>query len=451
MTPDATPARHRARTWRTPIALLVALLALAGCQTLKELSPEARREAEITARLQQLQAQNMRFADEYVSRLVQAGRSTEASLTDPEQRFLVSGWLLAQANTVYIDASGENAVIGTVDLIALATLSRMVMEDWAREQAPMQAAPLVAVHRELEASAWQLADQVLNPKQQDDLRRVLTEWRAKNPDVRNAPFIRFKEFATLNPGSGDGQRKVNLPGSLMGIVGLDPMAGIDPAVRQIEQSRLLAERAVFYAQRVPILIDLQLDRSLNRLAAGPGSQKLQRQGASLTDSAARFASVAEALPGTLASEREALIEQMSSMLTQQEATLTPMLAELRSALEAGHVAATSVDAAVRSIDAMVGRFEHKPGEPRGRPFDVTEYGRAAADIAQAADRLQVLLASADTKAPQFARAFASGAAEGRALVDYLFVRVAWLIALFCVGLLATLLLYRWLAPRIART
>lgn len=451
MTPDATPARRNGRPWRALVGLVLALVVLVGCQTLQELSPEARREAEITARAQRLQAQNMRFADEYVSRLVQAGRQTEASLTDPELRYLVSGWLLAQANTAYIDASGENAIVSAVDLVALATLSRMVVEDWAREQIPLQGAPLVAAHRDLEASAWQLAGEVLNPTQQEDLRRMLAEWRARNPEVRNAPFIRFKEFATLNAVPGNEQRKVHMPGSLMGIVGLDPMAGLDPAVRQIEQSRLLAERAVFYAQRVPVLIDLQLDRSLNRLAAGPESLKLQRQSASLTDSAARFAAVAEALPGTLASEREALIDQMSSMLTQQEATLTPMLVELRGALEAGHVAATSVDAAVKSIDAMVGRFEHKPGEPRGRPFDVTEYGRAATDIAQAADRLQALLTSAGTQAPQVSTAFAAGAAEGRALVDYLFVRVAWLIALFCAGLLVTLLLYRWLAPRIART
>jgi hypothetical protein len=431
--------------------LLVVALALAGCQTFKDLSPEKRREAEITARAQRLQAQNMRFADEYVSRLVQAGRKTEASLSDPEQRFLLSGWLLAQANTVYIDASGENAIVGTIDLIALATLSRMVMESWARDQPPIQAGPLVEVHRDLETSAWQLAGEVLNPAQQEDLRRVLVDWRARNPDVRNAPFIRFKEFATLQAASGNDKRKVHLPGSLMGLIGLDPMAGIDPAVRQIEQSRLLAERAVFYAQRVPVLIDLQLDRSLNRLAAGPESLKLQRQSASLTDSAARFAAVAESLPGTLSSEREALIDQMSAMLTQQEATLTPMLVELRGALEAGHVAATSVDAAVKSIDAMVGRFEHEPGEPRGRPFDVTEYGRAATDIARAADRLQALLTSAGTQGPQVTTALATGAAEGRALIDYLFVRVAWLIALFCGGLLATLLLYRWLAPRMTRT
>ena len=39
-------------------------------------------------------------------------------------------------------------------------------------------------------------------------------------------------------------------------------------------------------------------------------------------------------------------------------------------------------------------------------------------------------------------------AKGRSLIDYLFVRAAWLIALLLGGLLAVLLAYRWLAPRI---
>jgi hypothetical protein len=242
-----------------------------------------------------------------------------------------------------------------------------------------------------------------------------------------------------------------LPSSLMGVVGLDPMAGLDPAVRQVEQSRLLAERAVFYAQRVPILMDLQLDRSLNRVASGPGSQKLLQQSASLTTSAARFASAAETLPDTFAQEREALIGQLSEMLTAQQATLTPMLLELRGALEAGNTTATSVDQAVRSIDTLVARFEKRPGEPRGKPFDVNEYTQAAAEITRAAGELQLLLGSVGTQAPQVGNALEAGATQGRALVDYFFVRVAWLIALLCTGLLATLLLYRWLSLRIRTT
>ena len=447
---DSSAGPHRAWRWRASLALLVACLALVGCQTLHDLSPEARREEEVAARQRQLQARNMRFADEYVSLLIRATREAENTLTDPQSRYRLSGWLLGQANTAYIDASGENAVVGAIDLVTLATLSRMVMEDTAPKLMPDQAAQLIAVHRDLEAQAWQLASVVLNPTQQDDLRKLLVDWRARNPDVQTAPFVRFQEFVALGPATNEPHRKSLLPSSLMGIVGLDPMAGLDPAVRQVEQSRLLAERAVFYAQRVPVIIDLQLDRSLNRLAAGPESLRLQRQTASLTDSAARFAASAESLPDDFAREREALLTQVSAMLDAQAATLTPMLLELRTALEAGHATATSVDEAVRSIDALVARFERKPGEPSGKPFDISEYTQAATEITRAANELQRLLGSLGAQAPQVGRAFETGAAQGRSLVDYLFVRVAWLIGLLCLGLLATLLFYRWLAPRIAR-
>jgi len=442
---------QRTRPWLAPLALLSAVLALTACQTLHDLSPKARKEEALSAELLRLQARNMRFADEYVGRLIRALRDAETEAADPEQRYMLSGWLLAQANSAYIDASGENAVISSLDLVALATLSRMVVEATAPEQLPVHAAELIAVHRELEVQAWQLASEIMTPAQQADLRRLLVDWQAQNPGIQNAPFIRFREFVTLMPSPSAQHKKSIMPSSLMGLVGLDPMAGLDPAVRQVEQSRLLAERAVFYAQRVPVLIDLQLDRSVNRLAIGPESIRFQQQTASLTSSAARLSAAAEALPEAFAQERGALIDQLSAMLTAQQATLTPMLLELRGSLEAGNTMATSVDQAVRSIDTLVARFARKPGEPPGKPFDVNEYTMAAAEITRAAGELQRLLGTAGTQAPQVGSVLEAGAASGRALVDYFFLRVAWLIALLCGGLLATLLLYRWLAPRVRST
>jgi hypothetical protein len=433
------------------LAVGVAVLSLAGCGTIRGLFPENRKEGTTATRLLQLQARNMRYADLYVGTLLEATRRLEMAEPDPQQRYALSGWLLANANTAYSDATAENAVVGCLDLVTLATLSRMIAEQIGPTNFPDQAAALLAAHRELEAAAWELAADILTPAQQSDLRRLLIDWRDKHPDSQIAPFVRFQEFASVAPSQQIGQNKVTMPSSLMGLVGLDPMAGLDPAVRQVEQSRLLAERALYYAQRVPILIDLQLDRSLNRLAAGPESRQLQQQATSLTSSAERFAAVAEAFPATISAEREALVRQLNDTLNMQAATLRPMLVEMRGTLEAGSAAAASVDQATRSIDALVARFAKKPGEPNtGRPFDVTEYTQAATQIASAATVLDQLLGSAGTQAPRFGAAFEAGAAQGRSLVDYFFVRVALLIVLLCLGLLATLLLYRRLAPR-ART
>lgn len=434
---------------RFPAALMLSTtLLVAGCGTIQGLFPEDRKEEEQAARLLQLQSRNMRFADMYVGSLIENTHRLELAAADPLLRYRISGWLLAEANAAYAYASAENAIAGTLDLITLATISRMVVEDGGTEQFRDQADELLAVQRDLEALAWQLADGVLTPQQQDDLRRLLADWRVRHPEATNAPFVRFQEFAAVGTSGGANKGKLTLPSSLISLVGLDPMAGLDPAVRQVEQSRLLAERALYYAQRIPVIMDLQLDRSVNRLAAGPESQRLQANAASLTDSAARFAAVAEALPATIASEREALIEQLNQTLVAQAETLRPLLAEMRGTLEAGSVAAQQVDAATRSLDAFVARFERKPGEPPGKPFDVTEYGRAAADIGRAANELRVLLDATGSAAPKLGAALGAGASQGRELVDYFFVRVAWLIGLLCAGLLATLLLYRRLAPRV---
>jgi hypothetical protein len=446
-TQRAAPRRPSVRI-AYALAVVTAALALAGCQTIRGLFPASKEEQQAAARLVELQARNMRFADMYVGTLIVGTRQLDMAAGDPEQRYSISGWVLAEANAAYSNASADNAILGCLDLVTLATLSRMTVEEIGPRRFPMHASSILATHRELEAAAWELAAGILTPTQQSDLRRVLADWHDKHPDSETAPFVRFQEFVSETTTTG-GKSKVTMPSSLMGLVGLDPMAGLDPAVRQVEQSRLLAERALYYAQRVPIIFDLQLDRSVNRLAAGPESQKLQRQAESLTSSAERFAAVAEALPATLSAEREALIRQLNDTLSMQAATLRPLLAEMRGTLEAGSAAAAAVDQATRSIDALTARFAKKPGEPdTGRPFDVTEYTRAAAEIARAATVLDQLAGSVATQSPRLGAAFDAGAARGRSLVDYFFVRVALLIVLLCLGLLATLLLYRRLAPRV---
>ena len=431
------------------VLLAVALAAVAGCQSLEDLSPRARKQAETSAKLLQQQAQNMRFADHYVSSLIEVVHREEFVLGDAAQRYALSGWMLAQANTAYISASGDNSLIGCLDLIALATLSRMAIEDAGPRRFPAAAPTLLAVHRTLETEAWRLSDGVLTPTQQSDLRVLLEQWHTQNAGADMAPFMRFQEFVRLAPTQRASTGR-SMPSSLIGLVGLDPMAGLDPAVRQVEQTRLLAERAIYYAQRMPILMDLQLDRSLNRMAVGPEAQRLQQQAASLTSSAERFAAVAEALPADVAREREAFMRQAAELLNAQAGTLTPMLLELRAALEAGHTTAVSVDQAVRSIDALVAlaKAPPPPGQPPGRPFDITEYTQAATEISRAANELNSLLGSLGTRSPELGTAVGASIAQGRTLVDYLFVRAAWLIAMLLGGLLAVLLLYRWLAPRI---
>jgi len=82
-----------------------------------------------------------------------------------------------------------------------------------------------------------------------------------------------------------------------------------------------------------------------------------------------------------------------------------------------------------------------------RPFDITEYTQAADGITRAAVELQQLIGSVDAQAPQLGATLEASVAKGRSLIDYLFVRAAWLIALLLAACSSSCR-YRRLAPRI---
>jgi len=416
------------------------------------MKPSSRAAEKEKAELQRIQARNMRFADEYVGRLSDATRRVEGTMTDPKLRLILAGWLLDQANSAYIVAAGENPKLSSLDLLTLATLSRMVTEDSVAQKLPTPAAKLLPVQRQMEQEAWQLAGPLLSPSQQASVRELFAKWAEQNPGVGKVAFVRFQDFVT-DVQVQSGRDPETFAGGLLGVIGIDPLSGLDPAVRQVEQTRLVAERAIFYAQRMPVLLDLQLEAALSRVAATPETQQLLRETSSFTNSAQRFTTVAAGLPDAFAREREALIGQLSTELTRQQATLLPLLTELRTALEAGDTTATSVNQAVRSIDALVARIKTPPpgaAQAPGKPFDITQYTQTAQEITRAANQLQQLLTSAGGQTQSLDAALDAARKSSQTLVDHLFVRIAELIGLFLAGILITALAYRWLAVRLAR-
>lgn len=82
----------------------------------------------------------------------------------------------------------------------------------------------------------------------------------ENPGLDSAAFVRFTDVAGL----GLGQKEAGVSPGLFGIFSLDLLEVVDPAVREFEQTRVLAERAMYYTQRVPILIDLQMTAATAR-------------------------------------------------------------------------------------------------------------------------------------------------------------------------------------------
>jgi len=204
------------------------------------------------------------------------------------------------------------------------------------------------VHRELEAEAWKLAADFLTPTQQADLRPRAARLAGTAHGRRDGSIPAFREFVNVMPSKTRSRPRPS--SSLIGLVASIPMPASIPAVRQVEQSRLARRAGHLLRAARAVHHDLQLDRSLNRIAVDPDTARCWHRPAASARRRA-FRRGGEALPDEFSKERGALIRQLSELLSNQQAILLPMLVELRAALEAGNLTADLGGRSRRSIDA----------------------------------------------------------------------------------------------------
>jgi hypothetical protein len=434
-------------TLRRLLILIVVATTVTGCGLWSKVTGEERRAEQQAQQRSEIQQTCQRFADGFAGQVLESVGPLMKQATDVAIVDQLSYWQITQLNSAYTIATGPSPVLCQLDFVVLATLSRMVVEDTLAGLDDDLLGSLTAVYRELEREAWANAATVLTAAQLEELRRLIEDWRVRNPKVTLVVFVHFAEFAEA---AGLSAEATGAPGSLFGLLGLDPLSGLDPAVKQIEQTRLLAERAIYYMQRMPYLLDLQTHRVVLQATLAP---EVKRANASLeraTLAMETYAEIGTGLPDAIAREREALIEQLSGEMLRQEAELRDLLADLQATLATGSETAVAVNAAVDSLDRLVARFPRRePGTaPAGRPFDIAEYTAAAAEFAGTARQLTALLEALGREGTPVAAAVADGAEAGRALVDYLFWRALLLGGLLIAGGFAASLAYRAVAARI---
>jgi hypothetical protein len=278
----------------------------------------------------------------------------------------------------------------------------------------------------------------------NELDSIMKDWRERNPNIRYVSYVHFADFAKSIGRGGPGDAG---QGGLFQLLGLDPLANLDPAVREITQSRQLAERAIYYAQRVPNLLDMQVELLTNRVVAMPETRRVLEDASRLGGLAASAGRQIDDLPALVAREREAAIRQVMDSVNIQSAQMSKLANELRAALDAGTATSNSLGTTIRSADQLVARFDKPkpPGaaaEPPGRPFDITEYTAAAAGIAHTADELQQLIAALERGAPAVAQSADRTASNLQAVIDHVLWRATLLGLLLIAGGFGSALAYR---------
>ena len=407
-----------------------------------------------------LQAVVMREADQYAAMVAQAADDFHTKVGTPEARIMAQHWKLQQATAAFVNAAGENPALNAIDMVVLATVSRMVVQDyWVGEKFGAAAQPLLDTQGQLETNTWAVADTVLTPEQRGQLHALIQQWRAANPSQRNVGAARFSDLVKLMTTAGQQSKGLS---SLFSLAMVNPLSGLDPAVRAVEQARQTATRALYYVERAPQLWSWQAELLTYQLADQPESRQVLSNVDVVADSTRTFAKTAERLPGLIREEREAAINQLLAgvanersnilaTLNTQEAQLRELLPQVRQTLTAGSDMANSVNSAVKSLDAFV-RYvsppdtNSTPAATNSQPFNVLDYGTAAAQVGAMARELNTLLTSANQSAPEVARLSQQAGADAKEVVNYAF-RLG-LVLIVALGIGAVLVV--WTCRRLGR-
>jgi hypothetical protein len=439
------------------LCLLIALLGMlgAGCRLVQHLANAPGQAvhavtpggaANPAADPVEVQQRLMRFSDEYLVSMVYSldklRRGTNS--LDPDE--LLKWKILLGTETCSI-ASGPNAVANLLDMTIFVTVTRRGLEDyWQPKVFGESALPLLNTSRNAETNIWQFTGQVLTPQQLTELQKGLDVWFRQNPLPENVLAARAVGFASEVGKANHVEESKS--GSVFSLLMIDPLAGMDPAVREIAQTRMLAERALYVRQKMPTLLRWQTELlSINTIQM-PAVQQLVTNSTQLADSVARFATLAEKLPDQVGAERAEILKALQS----QEKDVTSLMAS-------GTEMSISLNTTLETFDALMKRFgvgetnNAGPAPTNAEPFRIQDYTQTAAQLEAAARRLTELLITLDqtlgstnlaSLAAQASPVIQQAQTGGKEIVDYAFWKGVLLVA---VVLLAALI-YRFLATRL---
>jgi hypothetical protein len=403
-----------------------------------------------------LQEKLLRFADDFFVRVTldpdRLRRGTNA--LDPAE---VLQWKIRLGTETCSIASGPNAVADLLDMTVFVTVLRADLEEhWQPKVFGDSAQPMLESCRNAETDIWRLTGTVLKPEQQPELRQAIGAWRRQNPDPGNMLAARALGFASEVAQAN--QATTAKPGSVFDLLQVDPLSGLDPALREIARTRLFAERALFVTQKMPMLLRWQTELLTVNAVKLPAVQQLVTNSTEIAASVERFARVAEQLPGQVSTEREEILKALQS----QEKNLTPLVNEVRQTLTAGSQMSTSLNTTITTFDALMKRFgvgetnNASPPSTNTEPFRIQDYGQTAVQVEAMARQLTDLVKTLDQTldstnlaklTTQVAPVVQQAQAGGKEIVDYAFWRSILLVAI----VLGAALIYRLVAARLAPT
>ncbi len=434
--------------------LLASVLAGGGCGLLRETTSVPQRTVQAVSGKSSsdqpdpavVQADLMRFADFAITQISRTVEGYIQTATNRDDMILGMRARLANARNLVGLVTDPNPNVALVDTLSMASLTSLGLERQVTiSSSPQRLIPVLESARIIESNAWKMAQSILNTDQQRELHQAIESYHNAHPDRAGTIFSRPQEFANdIRAALNKNSRK---DGGFFSMLTIDPMTGLDPAVREITQTRLFAERALFAAQHAPQILRWEVELLTLQLGDQPAMQTLVSNSTSLTESVDRTSRTVEELPDRISAEREAIL----NALKDQEGQLIKLTEQVEATLNAGDDMSTSLNTTLITFDALMKRFgvgepvtNAAPPDPDAKPFDILDYAKTADEVAAMAEQIGKVLndlnttldsPALDAQIAKLNDVSTQAAAQARGLMNHAFLLGAGLIVIACAGAL----------------
>jgi hypothetical protein len=304
------------------LLIILAIVSITGgdVQGAKEEKEKDTKEKTYAITEAQLQSHIMSFADRFASILDTAIAKFEKLNPPGKSRYEVLELMTFSLHQAFLIAAESDPDVALLDMVSMVTLGRIFFEEEGPSRYAKMVVPVIDGYRKAEADIRKVAAKVLTPDQMLNLMKIIKRWRKENPEVKSFPLIRFSNFAADRREST--LTRDEEPEGLF--------ESVESASETVEEMRLLAERGMYLATRIPLLSGLFGDLWLTRIMNNPNLQKALTDVSQLSQGTAGLAAIAEKLPDQIATEREATIKQLAGEIAAaRKAAMADVLAEFQ--------------------------------------------------------------------------------------------------------------------------
>ena len=308
-----------------------------------------RRVTAASADATRLQSQLLALADTALARLTAETEPGTLS-KDPEVRKFSLTTRLTLGTAVVGIVTGPDPVDSLLDMLTHTTLVADAMRNEAKGKASDSPQARVLKALELnEVDAWKLAERWVDAPTRAALREHILSWPGERKTAAAVAYVRLSDLPRAGSVSAEG--------------GEGAISSLRAAVQQAEQARLLAERAVFLAQRTPFELRWHGELFMHNTLAMEESQRMLASVAGLTATADSAVREVATMPAKLTQEREAALHDLFARIEhERRATLEQMaliIEKERRAilLEASDTLTAQRKAIIEDLTDVAGRAE----------------------------------------------------------------------------------------------